>query len=129
MTIRHTLYEYQTSTIPLHPDDVRDIREDARNPLTIAPSLEPDMFDVNPGPNVGVVRLPSGLTLDLLPKVELFNVLWMIAEVEGLEDINYDRLERQVSLRNFEDILEPIATMFAEQVDQLIERGLYRTYI
>lgn len=129
MSSRISLLEYQTSTVPLSVEDVRDIRTDARNPISITPSVYVGMFDLNPGPNVGVVRLPSGLTLDLLPKVKLFNVLWMIAEVEGLEGIDYKRLERQAMLRNFEDILEPIATAFAEQVDRLIERGLYRTYV
>src|SRR5690606_26052265 len=97
--------------------------------LTITPTTTAGEFEINPNQYAGVMRLPSGQTLDLLPKVPLFNVMWMISEVERLEGIDFHRLERQANITTFEDILEPIAAAFVEQIKVLIERGLYRAYV
>ena len=129
MMARLALHEYQTTTLRLTPEDYTELQRDLGKQLTVVPSLQRGWFDINPGPFVGVVRLPSGLTLDLLPKVPLFNVMWMIAEVERLEDINYAQLERTAQVNTFDDILEPIANAFVAMVEHLVDRGLYRTYI
>jgi 5-methylcytosine-specific restriction enzyme subunit McrC len=129
MTARIELREYATSTMALEAGDVVELRRDLGKHITLTPSLEPGLYDLNPGSFVGVVRLASGLTLDLLPKVPLYNVMWMIAEVERLEADVLHPLHRPVRINTFDDILEPIARSFVEQVEHLIDRGLYRTYI
>lgn len=129
MTTRITLHEYERRVIALSPEDQAALLTDTRRRITITPTAVPGEVEINPNQYVGVARLPSGVTLDLLPKVKLFNVMWMIAEVERLERINFERLEREVTINTFDDILEPIATAFVEQVEHLIDRGLYRAYI
>ena len=129
MIERIALHEYQTTTIRLTPEDYHELQRDLGKQVTVIPSLQAGWFDLNPGPFVGVVRLPSGLTLDLLPKVPLYNVMWMIAEVERLEGINFLILDRNVQINTFGDILEPIASAFVAMVEHLVDRGLYRTYI
>lgn len=129
MTERIALYEYESREVGLHPDDQSSFLADSNRRLTIVPTAVSGRVTINPNQYVGVMRLPSGIILDLLPKVPLFNVMWMIAEVERLEAINFDRLENEVTIKTFDDILEPIATAFVEEVERLIDRGLYRAYI
>lgn len=129
MPNRVALTEYRTSQIKLAAEDVQEIRARLSKHITLTPSVIDGLWDINPNQFVGVVRLPSGKTLDLLPKVPLYTVMWMIAEVERLEGIDFNRLERQANIATFDDILEPIASAFVESVENLIDRGLYRTYI
>lgn len=129
MDQRITLTEHTPTILPLTSADLSAFVVDGKKKLTITPTATIGEYEVNPNQFVGVMRLPSGLTLDLIPKVPLFNVMWMIAEVERLEGIDFDRLEQEVQVSTFEDILEPIVRAFAEKVEQLIERGLYRTYV
>lgn len=129
MSERITLTEYTDREVHLATEDQAIFLADTRGRISVKPTIVPGTVVLNPQQYVGVVRLPSGLTLDLLPKVNLFNVMWMIAEVERLERINFERLEREVTISTFDDILEPIATAFVEQVEHLVDRGLYRAYI
>ena len=129
MNQRIGLTEYTPVVLALSADDCNAIVVDGKKRLTIIPTTTAGEFEVNPNQYAGVMRLPSGQTLDLLPKVPLFNVMWMISEVERLEGIDFHRLERQANITTFEDILEPIAAAFVEQITMLIERGLYRAYV
>lgn len=129
MSGRITLREYTPTPLALSPADRHALLVDGEGKFGLSPISQPDVLQVNPNQYVGVMRLPSGLTLDLLPKVDLYNVMWMIAEVERLEGIDFARLERTVTIETFEDILEPIARVFVEQVEHLIDRGLYRAYV
>lgn len=126
---RRTLHEYTSTIMEISDEDRVRLLTDTGKKLTITPTLSPDTFEINPNQFVGVVRLQSGLTLDLLPKVPLFNVMWMIAEVERLEKMDFNRLENEVTISTFDDILEPIATAFVDEVEHLLARGLYRAYI
>lgn len=129
MSQRITLTEYQDREVHLSPLDQPVFLADTKKRILVTPTIEPGKVILNPQQYVGVARMPSGLTIDLLPKVDLYNVMWMIAEVERLEGVSFDRLDQQVHIRTFDDVLEPIARAFVELVEHLIDRGLYRTYI
>ncbi len=129
MPDRITLHEYTPKRLTLSPDDRDALLVDGAGRIGVLPTVVSGEFDVNPNQYVGVMRLPSGLTLDFLPKVNLYTVMWMIAEVERLEGIDFDWLEQHVTIDTFDDILEPIARVFVGQVEHLIDRGLYRTYV
>lgn len=129
MTQRITLHEYERKELDLTPDDQATFLNDVSRRISISPTVVPGRVEISPNQYVGVVRLPSGVTLDLLPKVPLHNVMWMIAEVERLEGIDFHIFDHEVSIGTFDDILEPIASAFASLVEHLIDRGLYRTYV
>lgn len=129
MSNRISLIEYNDKEVQLPVSDQSVFLADTRGRISITPTVIPGTVIMNPQQYVGVARMPSGVTLDLLPKVDLYNVMWMIAEVERLETAPFERLDQDVPIRTFDDILEPIARAFVEQVEHLIDRGLYRTYI
>ena len=129
MSERISLTEYTDREVQLAAADQAMFLTDTRGRINVTPTITPGTVLLNPQQYVGVARMPSGMTLDLLPKVDLYNVMWMIAEVERLEGVRFERLDQDVPIRTFDDILEPIARAFVEQVEHLIDRGLYRTYI
>lgn len=129
MHTRVQLSEFERINLALDDSDQRMIRSDLAGKIGITPTVDRTVVELNPNQFVGVVRLPSGITLDLLPKVPLFNVMWMIAEVERLEGIDFTLLEQQANIATFDDILEPIARVFVDMVERLIDRGLYRAYV
>ncbi len=129
MSDRISLTEYTDREVQLAAADQAMFLTDTRGRINVTPTITPGTVVLNPQQYVGVARMPSGVTLDLLPKVDLYNVMWMIAEVERLEGVRFERLDQDVPIRTFDDILEPIARSFVEQVEHLIDRGLYRTYI
>lgn len=129
MNDRIRLHEYERREISLSPEDQAIFLADTSRRISIAPTAVPGRVEMSPNQYVGVVRLPSGITLDLLPKVPLYNVMWMIAEVERLDGINYHSFDHEVRINTFDDILEPIASAFVGLVEHLVDRGLYRAYI
>lgn len=129
MSDRITLTEYKDHEVQMEAGDQSVFMADTKGRISVTPTIVPGTVVLNPQQYVGVARMPSGVTLDLLPKVDLYNVMWMIAEVERLEGVSFERLDQEVPIRTFDDILEPIARAFVEQVEHLIDRGLYRTYI
>lgn len=129
MSERISLTEYTDREVQLAAADQAMFLTDTRGRIHVTPTVTPGTVVLNPQQYVGVARMPSGATLDLLPKVDLYNVMWMIAEVERLEGVSFERLQHDVPIRTFDDILEPIARAFVEQVEHLVDRGLYRTYV
>lgn len=129
MNARITLREYERTEVGLTLEDQSIFLQDVEQRISISPTTVPGRVELSPNQYVGVIRLPSGITLDLLPKVPLHNVMWMVSEVERLEGIDFHIIDHDVHINTFDDILEPIANAFAGQVEHLIDRGLYRAYV
>lgn len=129
MTGRVILTEYQDVTLDLAEADVALFQGPLRKRFTINRALAGPGYTINPGSTVGVVRLPSGTQLDIRPKVPLRNLLWMLAVVEDMTEIDFHRLDELVDLKDFDELLEIVAETFANMVERRIDLGLYRNYV
>lgn len=126
---RVVIHEYEDRELPLSDDDLALLNGPLRKAFTVGWSLQKQEFVLNPGSTVGVIRLPSGLQLEIRPKIEMRNLLWMLATVEDLLGIDFQRLEQRVDLDEFDQILEIIADAFAGMVERRLDLGLYRNYV
>jgi 5-methylcytosine-specific restriction enzyme subunit McrC len=129
MSSREVIKEYQDFTYDFSEEDVALFRGPLKNAFTVTRALVGPGYTVNPESTVGVIRLPSGLQLEIRPKIPLTNLLWMLASVEDLNEIDFRRLEESVALKEFDQILEIIADAFAGMVERRIDLGLYRNYV
>jgi 5-methylcytosine-specific restriction enzyme subunit McrC len=129
MTDRIVIHEYEDRDWPFTDDDLDLLLGPLGRRFTISRSLSGRGWTINPGSTVGVIRLPSGLQIEIRPKVPMRNLLWMLATVEELRGIDFQRLEDVVDLDEFDQILEIIAEAFAGMVERRLDLGLYRNYV
>lgn len=129
MTDRVVISEYQDFPWDFSEDDLTLLQGPLRQAFTVSRALVGPGYVLNPGSTVGVIRLPSGLQIEIRPKVPLRNLLWMLATAENLEEIDFRRLEQRVDLAEFDRILEIIADAFAGMVERRLDLGLYRNYV
>jgi 5-methylcytosine-specific restriction enzyme subunit McrC len=129
MTGRETIHEYEDFTWSFSDDDLALLQGSLRTAFTVNRSLAGPGYTLNPGSTVGVIRLPSGLQIEIRPKVPMMNLLWMLAAVEDLQGIDFRRLEDDVALDEFDQILEIIADAFTGMVERRLDLGLYRNYV
>src|SRR5262249_27741744 len=94
------------------------VRREIRNGSTICV--------LNPNQYVGLIMLPSGTRLQIIPKVPLANLFYMIS---AAFDIPWPFREEVAKLEQFEDVLAVIAQIFAELVEQRLDVGLFRSYV
>lgn len=129
MTDRIVIHEYEDRHCPLTDDDLDLLQGPLRRRFTVSRSLSGRGWTINPGSTVGVIRLPSGLQVEIRPKVPMRNLLWMLATVEELRGIDFQRLDDSVDVREFDQVLELIADAFAGMVERRLDIGLYRNYV
>ena len=80
---------------------------------------------LNPHQYVGVITLPSGTRLESRPKVSVQNLFSMLAVVY---DLPFQR-EQFAQFDRLDELLEFVTAFFAAQIEQRIDRGLYRSYV
>lgn len=129
MTERIVIAEYEDLPLELSDDDLSLLQGPLSQSFSAQRAWTGTGFVINPGPTVGVFRLPSGPQIEIRPKVPLANLLWMLAVAERWHDIELRLLDQQVMLHNFNDILELVAGVFAEMVGRRLDLGLYRDYV
>lgn len=129
MIAREVIHEYEDLTWAFSDDDLALLQGPLRTAFTVTRSLAGPGYTLNPGSTVGVIRFPSGLQIEIRPKVPMTNLLWMLAAVEDLQGIDFRRLEEEVTLDEFDQILEIIADAFATLVEHRLDLGLYRNYV
>jgi 5-methylcytosine-specific restriction enzyme subunit McrC len=81
---------------------------------------------LNPNQYVGLIMLPSGVRLQVTPKVPLANLFYMISTAF---EIPWPFREEVAQLEQFQDVLAAIAQIFAELVEQRLDLGLFRSYV
>lgn len=74
---------------------------------------------------VGVVTLPSGCTVEILPKAADTNLVWLLQYAHGVTDATIDRETEVVSGPTFFDA---IGALFAAELETVIRRGIHRKY-
>lgn len=83
-------------------------------------------YILNPHQFAGVVACPSGMRLQLLPKVRVANLLPMLAHAYEL--IADPFLDLPVEAGTIDDVLEFSVAYFAGLVEERIRKGLHRAY-
>lgn len=74
---------------------------------------------------VGLVTLPGGLTIEILPKVEGTDLLAMLQFSEGIEA---ETTEKETQFEHGEEFIQALATLFESELDQVLTRGLHAPY-
>lgn len=120
------LQEYESATLNLDLQDASFIaNSELRRNIQIARSVSSNEYILNTQQYVGIVELPSGRLLEIKPKVPVQNLFYMLAIASGASPW----IEQETAqLNEVSDILEPIATLFADEAEKLIVGGLHRTY-
>jgi 5-methylcytosine-specific restriction enzyme subunit McrC len=121
-----TLREYGQWSGPLDDGDLRylarelepycDVRRDA---LTGQPILAARQF-------AGMVRLPSGRTVEIRPKVPLRHLFMMLSLAY---DLPIPWLDDDVELAGMGDLAEVVVAFFLDRLQARIDRGLAHRYV
>jgi len=120
------LYEYQDSdAVSISAEDLDHIRDALGTRIAISGPFQGVLFRLNPGPHVGVAMLPSGRRLQAHPKVPAHSLLFMLGVAHRLWELKYVA----ASFERLDEVIEAIALVFANSVEQRIRRGLYRAYV
>ncbi len=80
---------------------------------------------LDPGQYVGIVVLPSGNHFEVVPKVPVENLFYMISVAFRLDPFRSET----ATFERLDDLLAAIARIFAGLVEERIAEGLYRSYI
>lgn len=92
--------------------------------------LKRETVDIlNPKQWVGVITLPSGRRLESRPKVPVRNLFYMLAVALDLKFRSITFWDELAEYEGLDDVLEFVASYYADLVDERIKHGLYRSYI
>jgi 5-methylcytosine-specific restriction enzyme subunit McrC len=120
------LSEYRDSQHPLDAEDARHIAERLRGHITISRDIATGMAILNPGPNVGVVILPSGRRIECQPKVSVAHLFRMLAIAYKIDARFFQETD---AFDDFEELFEFVIAYFADLVESRMTHGLYRSYV
>ena len=84
---------------------------------------------INPKQWVGVMTLPSGRRLESRPKVPVRNLFYMLAAALDLRFSSIKFWDEVAEYDRLDDVLEFVASYFADLVDERLKHGLYRAYV
>lgn len=74
---------------------------------------------------VGLVTLPGGLTIEILPKVEGTDLLAMLQFSQGIEA---ETTDEETRFQQGEQFIQALATLFESELNQVLTRGLHTSY-
>lgn len=80
---------------------------------------------VNPKQYVGAIALPSGLRIEIRPKIPISNLFYMLSIAF---DFPWPFRDEFIRLNSFDELLAAIAKIFSDLVEHRINAGLYRSY-
>jgi 5-methylcytosine-specific restriction enzyme subunit McrC len=92
--------------------------------LAIQPAWQSGAWELTARQYVGVIVLED-LRIQIEPKVNLQNLFYMLTYAYDLADFR----QEAAALTPSEEIFEFIVIIFLRQVEQLVQRGIYRAYI
>jgi 5-methylcytosine-specific restriction enzyme subunit McrC len=123
--IELTTYQWCDPTT-LVQEDVSFLRMQAPQRVTIARDIDAEAYRLNPNQYVGVITLPSGRRIDCRPRVGVGNILYMLAVAYRMPAM----LQHELStFAPFDEVIDVVASYFADTVAELVSRGLYRSYM
>lgn len=118
--------EYEKVRVQLTAADLAYLRQELPNQVGVIPTGEYGWYQIEAKSYVGFVVLPSGLTLRIVPKVEIPTLFALIAKVYD-PDTEFLREESQ-SYTTVEELFEFVVQFFVVHVEDLITRGILRGY-
>lgn len=118
------LTEYDDWEGELAPEDVDYISAELGGRLTLRRQLQGSGYVLNPNQYAGVVVLPSGRRVESRPKAPIANLFRMMAVA-----LELPFRDEQAEFSRMDEVLEFIATYFADLVQARIDAGLYRSYV
>ena len=123
--LRLTEYEVKRTRLPAIDRDYLAARFGSR--IGVRQELvDGEILDViDPGPNVGVVTLPSGRRLECSPKIEAANVFYMLSVAYELPDF----LPERAAFDDLRHVFEFVVQHSADLTEDRIRHGLYRSYL
>jgi 5-methylcytosine-specific restriction enzyme subunit McrC len=123
-TLTLTLREHETlRTGALTPEHVQAIDRHFSTHLTVSPTWGNEV-ELRAGSYVGVIVI-DGLQIVIEPKVPLDNLFYMLTYAYDLPQFR----DEPIDLENSVAIFKFIVQMFVRQVEQLVRRGMYQTYV
>lgn len=121
-----SLEEHQMREVSFSPTEVALLRRELKDAVDVWPTDEPGRYILKAGSHVGFVALPGGRTLIIRPKVLIDTLFALLAAVyDPARDVF--RQERQ-GYTTVESLFEFVVRIFAAQVEDLIARGILRSY-
>jgi 5-methylcytosine-specific restriction enzyme subunit McrC len=132
-----SLQEYRPDVINLSPVDLAHLLRlvKASSQLqgtalieSLVPTGRADYYDIRPGPYVGRIGLPTGLTIDIRSRFPFDDVVDLL-RLSGQLPLLRERLAAEQEATHF--IVEAIAMALVREVDRIVGRGLakgYRTF-
>jgi 5-methylcytosine-specific restriction enzyme subunit McrC len=120
------LVEYQAAQLPLSDADARWLMGHEPRRFEVLPVVGNALWQVQPGPTVGIVELPSGLRLRCNPKAPVRNVFFMLATAYGLRS---PFLDQAIAFQRIDELFDFLVEHLANLVEERLEHGLYRAYV
>ena len=120
------LVEYEERDIDLAPADAAFLDRWFGKQMVLRRALDGEGFLLNPNQFVGVLALPSGRRLEIVPKVPVRSLFFMLAVAAELPS---PFLEQAAEFADLDELLEFVAAAFADQAEERIAHGLYRAYV
>jgi len=115
-------YETQNSTT-LTLEHAKQIRAHFGKQLSVTPSWN-EGWTLKAKQYVGTIAL-DGLRIVIMPKTTVENLFYMLTYAYDLPHFRDER----ITLGLADDLFEFIVSIFANQVEQLVRRGIYRNYL
>ena len=119
---RLILAEHQTERESLTSEQLAALQRIAPS-VTISPTPIQGVWDLRPGSEVGVVRLPD-LTVEIRPKLPIDRVLFLASYALGAFKLKPDVADLDRST----DLVEAMVQLFHAAVRQATGRGLLQGY-
>jgi 5-methylcytosine-specific restriction enzyme subunit McrC len=119
-----TLGEYETiRTGALSAAQVQALAHQFGSYVSVSPTWG-DEVELRAGSHVGIIVL-DGLQIVIEPKVPLDNLFYMLTYAYDLPQFRDER----IALENSAALFKFIVQMFVRQVERLVRRGMYQTYV
>jgi len=119
------LREYEEARVALDGQDIAWLRDQTSGRFSIRRGFDGDLL-VNPNQFVGVMSLPSGVSLTVRPKVPASNLFVMLAAAYRLDS---PFREQAAAYDTIDEVLEFLVDEFIRLVEERIAAGLHRDYV
>ena len=122
------LQEHAEWAAPLCDEDFQFLHSELKQQISVRQELREgkQLVVINPNQYVGVILLPSGLRLEIRPKVPIANLFYMLS---CAFEMPWPFRPEWALFQSFDDVLAAIAQIFCDLVEQRVREGLYRAYV
>jgi len=97
---------------------------DGASPLQITYDRE-GQATIHSSQFVGVIALPSGLSIEIRPKAAGTNFLWLLQYSHGVDPTT---VEQQTGIEQGYNFLDALAGLFEAELSEVLHQGLHRQY-